>query len=200
MIKKIVIFLFVFVASLNMYAQQNDSVTVGTCKKAASWTISSCYQAEAGFVGSYWKNTFNIARDKNGYYFVFNMYSPTGYYTLRVDETPFVYFKGKNGEIIQLRRDEEPYYTFRLDGYYSSGVYMPPRYVTRFIYDIDDIDDFISHTYVKYRISLGEGYNDVILEGSYSKKFNKRLHDCKEEVDKKYTTKEKVLNNPLEGF
>lgn len=198
--KKILSLLALLICTLTASAQQNDSVPATSHKKAASWTISSCYQAQPGFVGSYWKNTFNIAKDKDGYYFVFNMYSNNGYYTVGVEQTPFVYFKDKQGKIVQLRRDEEPYYTFTLAGYWSGGVYMPKRYVTRFIYDIEDIDEFMSHTYVKYRISLGEGYSDVELEGSYWKKFNKRLRVCKEEVDQKYAAKERTLTNPLAGF
>lgn len=198
--KKILSLMALLMYILTAGAQQTDSVTTTTNKKAASWTISSCYQAEPGFVGSYWKNTFNIAKDENGYYFVFNMYSPSGYYTVDVNETPFVYFKDKEGKVIQLRRDEEPYYTFTVAGYWSGRTYMPMRYVTRFIYDIDDINDFMSHTFVKYRISLGGGYSDVELDGNYWKKFNKRLKECKEQVDQKYADKEHNLNNPLEGF
>ncbi len=165
---------------------QKDSVKV---KKYASWTISDCYQAQPGFVGSYWANSFNIAKDKDGYYFVFNMYSDNGYYTLNVNETPYVYFKDKDGKIIQLRRDEEPYYTFTTPGYWSGNIYMKMRYVTRFIYDIDDINEFMSHTFVKYRISLGEGFSDIDMSDGYYKQFNKRIKACVDQVDALYQNK-----------
>ena len=128
------------------------------------------------------------------------MYADDGYYTKKVDITPFVYFKDINGKIIQLRRDDEPYYTYNIDGYWEGDTYMPERYVTRFIYDIDDINDFMSHTFVKYRISLGEGYSDVDMSSGYYKKFNKRLRACVDQVTSEYKEKGDILKNPLKGF
>ena len=68
-------FLMVCVAS---FAQDEPNDTINKPSKFASWTISSAFQAEAGFVGSYWKPTFNIALDKEGYYCVVNLYNQSG--------------------------------------------------------------------------------------------------------------------------
>ena len=95
---------------------------------------------------------------------------------------------------------DEPVHKFYLKGYYSMNVWMPGRYVTRFIYYIPDIGKFLSNYYVKYRVWLGEGFKDVELSKSYAKKYNNRLKNAADEVTSKYETKKQSLNNPLEGF
>ena len=95
---------------------------------------------------------------------------------------------------------DEPVHKFYLKGYYAARVWMPGRYVTRFIYYIPDIDEFLSKYYVKYRVWLGEGFKDVEMSKSYSKKFNNRLKDATNSVTSEYETKKHSLNNPLEGF
>ena len=72
---KKIIFLFVILSSVLSINAQEDLIQP---KKFASWTISNAFQAEAGFAGSYWKPTFNIAKDHEGYYCVVNLYNPDG--------------------------------------------------------------------------------------------------------------------------
>ena len=195
---KKLIFLFVILSSVLSINAQEDLIQP---KKFASWTISNAFQAEAGFAGSYWKPTFNIAKDHEGYYCVVNLYNPDGYYSIDNENLPHLYLKTKEGNVIDLEMDgDEPVHKFYLKGYYVSSVWMPGRYVTRFIYYISNVEEFFSNYYVKYRIWLGENFKDVELSKGYADKFNKRLNDAKIYTDKKYKSKTNSLNNPLEGF
>lgn len=198
--KKNFLLLALMLISVCAFGQEkNDSITKP--KKFASWTISNAFQAESGFAGSYWKPTFNIAIDKDGYYCVVNLYNENGYYSVDSDLLPHLYLKTANDYIVDLELDgEEPIHKFYLAGYYVGRVWFPGRYVTRFIYYIPDIYDFLANDYVKYRVWLGEGFKDVEMSKGYSKKFNRRLREAKEQVTEKYKTKQHTLNNPLEGF
>lgn len=199
--KKIASILIILLACITCFAQEEANDTIQKPSKFASWTISDAFQAEAGFVGSYWKPTFNIALDKEGYYCVVNLYNQSGYYSVDNQTLPHLYLKTDKGEVVDLEMDgDEPVHKFYLKGYYSMNVWMPGRYVTRFIYYIPDIDKFLSNYYVKYRVWLGEGFKDVELSKSYAKKYNNRLRNAAEEVTSKYETKQQSLNNPLEGF
>lgn len=198
--RKIVLVISMVMISLVSFAQEEND-TVAKPRKFASWTISEAFQAEAGFTGSYWKPTFNIALDKEGYYCVVNLYNGNSYYSVDSETLPHLYLKTDKDEIVDLEMDgDEPIHKFYLKGYYSIGVYMPGRYVTRFIYYIPDIDKFLANHYVKYRIWLGEGFKDVEMSKSYAKKFNQRLKNACAKVKEKYQTKQNSLNNPLEGF
>lgn len=199
--KKITSILLFVMASIVCFAQEEANDSIQKPSKFASWTISEAFQAEAGFAGSYWKPTFNIALDKEGYYCVVNLYNQSGYYSIESETLPHLYLKTQDGNIVDLEMDgDEPVHKFYLKGYYVASVWMPGRYVTRLIYYIPDIDQFLSNYYVKYRVWLGEGFKDVELSNSYAKKFNKRLKDAKVQVSSKYETKQQSLNNPLEGF
>lgn len=193
-----IIFIFGVIFMINAQENQKDQIKP---KKFASWTISNAFQAEAGFVGSYWKPTFNIALDSDGYYCVVNLYGSSGYYSIDDQTLPHLYLKTDKGEVVDLEMDgDEPVHKFYIEGYYSYNVWMPGRYVTRFIYYIPDIDKFLSNYYVKYRVWLGEGFKDVELSNSYAKKYNNRLRNAAEEVTSKYETKQQSLDNPLAGF
>ena len=183
------------------FAQEEKEDSKDQPQKFASWTISSAFQAEAGFAGSYWKPTFNIALDKEGYYCVVNLYRSGSYYNIDTETLPHLYLKTDKGEIVDLEMDgDEPIHKIYLKGYYSANIWMPGRYVTRLIYYIPDIERFLSNYYVKYRVWFGEGFKDVELSKNYAKKFNKRLSDAYNEVSKRYDRKQKSLDNPLEGF
>ena len=201
--KKTILIIALAMVRMASFAQENND-SVAKPNKFASWTISTAFQAEAGFAGSYWKPTFNIALDKEGYYCVVNLYNPNGYYRYYTNDTetlPHLYLKNDKGEIVDLEMDgDEPVHKFYLKGYYSGKTMAVGRYVTRLIYFIPDIDSFIANNFVKYRVWLGEGFKDVELSNSYAKKFNQRLKNAYNEVSKKYQTKQKVLDNPLEGF
>ena len=187
--------------SLVSYGQEELNDSISQPSKFASWTISEAFQAEAGFAGSYWKPTFNIALDKEGYYCVVNLYNQSGYYSVDSETLPHLYLKNDKGEITDLEMDgDEPIHRFYLKGYYSMHIWMPGRYVTRFIYYIPDIIEFLENNFVKYRVWLGEGFKDVEMSKSYAKKFNQRLKNAYSEVSNKYKTKQKSLENPLEGF
>ena len=198
--KKALLFISIVMISVVAIAQEkNDSVTQP--KKFASWTISDAFQAESGFAGSYWKPTFNIAKDKEGYYCVVNLYNSSGYYSVDSETLPHLYLKTDKNEIVDLEMDgDEPVHKFYLKGYYVLKTWMPGRYVTRFIYYIPDIEEFMANYYIKYRVWLGEGFKDVELSKSYGKKFNKRLKDAYEQATAKFKTKQQSLDNPLEGF
>ena len=188
------LFIFFMLFSVICFAQDSP-------KKHASWSISSAFQAEGGFVGSYWKPTFNIALDKEGYYCVVNLYDDDAYYSINEEELPHLYLKTDSGKVVDLALDsDEPIHKIYLKGYYIGRVWMPERYVTRFIYYIPDINTFLSENYIKYRIWLGEYYKDVEFKNGYDKKFNKRLYGAFDEVTLKYKKKEQSLNNPLENF
>ena len=151
--KKVLSLIILMMSCAVAFAQEeepNDSIQKPS--KFASWTISDAFQAEAGFVGSYWKPTFNIALDKEGYYCVVNLYNQSGYYSVDNQTLPHLYLKTDKGEVVDLEMDgDEPIHKFYLKGYYSLNVWMPGRYVTRFIYYIPDIDKFLSNYYVKYK-------------------------------------------------
>ena len=199
--KKIASILFLLMATVVCFAQEEANDSINKPSKFASWTISDAFQAEAGFAGSYWKPTFNIALDKEGYYCVVNLYNQSGYYSIDRETLPHLYLKTEDGRIVDLEMDgDEPVHKFYLTGYYAARVWMPGRYVTRFIYFIPDIDEFLSNYYVKYRVWLGEGFKDVEMSKSYSKKFNNRLKDAANQATSEYETKKHSLNNPLEGF
>ena len=201
LMKKITFLLTFLMVCVASFAQDEPNDTINKPSKFASWTISSAFQAEAGFVGSYWKPTFNIALDKEGYYCVVNLYNQSGYYSIENETLPHLYLKTDKGEVVDLEMDgDEPVHKFYLKGYYSMNVWMPGRYVTRLIYYIPDIDKFLANYYVKYRVWLGEGFKDVELSKSYAKKYNNRLKNAANEVTNKYETKKQSLNNPLEGF
>ena len=159
--KKALLFISIVMISVVAIAQEkNDSVTQP--KKFASWTISDAFQAESGFAGSYWKPTFNIAKDKEGYYCVVNLYNSSGYYSVDSETLPHLYLKTDKNEIVDLEMDgDEPVHKFYLKGYYVLKTWMPGRYVTRFIYYIPDIEEFMANYYIKYRVWLGEGFKDV---------------------------------------
>ena len=199
--RKLFFMISMVMISIVAMAQEEGNDSIAKPSKFASWTISDAFQAEAGFTGSYWKPTFNIALDKEGYYCVVNLYNGSGYYSIDGETLPHLYLKNNNGEIIDLEMDgDEPVHKFYLKGYYAGRIWMPGRYVTRFIYYIPDIDKFLAEYYVKYRVWLGEGFKDVELSKSYSKKFNQRLKNAYNEVTNRYKTKQNSLNNPLEGF
>ena len=80
--KKIFSILLFLMVSIVCFAQEEANDTINKPSKFASWTISDAFQAEAGFAGSYWKPTFNIALDKEGYYCVVNLYNRSGYYSV----------------------------------------------------------------------------------------------------------------------
>lgn len=196
---KKLLFLFVFFISYIAVYAQEENPSAKQPQKFAGWTISDCFQAESGFVGSYWKPTFNIAKDKEGYYCVVNLYHSSSYYS--TETLPHLYLKTDKGEIVDLEMDgDEPVHKIYLKGYYVGRTYMPGRYVTRFIYYIPDVSSFLNNYYVKYRVWLGEGFKDVELSSSYAKKFNTRLSNAYQEATKKYESKQKSLDNPLEGF
>ena len=89
---KRIIFLFVFgIMSLISFGQETGSDEVNPTK-FASWTISECFHAEAGFAGSYWKPTFNIAVDNDGYYLVVNLYNRDGYYSMDSEALPHLFY------------------------------------------------------------------------------------------------------------
>lgn len=183
---------------LNVSAQEESS---DKPIKFASWTISDPFQAEAGFAGSYWKPTFNIAIDKEGCYCVVNLYNSRGYYKIDSETPPHLYLKNSKGDVIDLEMDgDEPIHNLYLKGYHVANVWMPGRYVTRLIYYIPDINNFLSNYFVKYRVWFGEGFKDVELSKSYSKKFNQRIKDAYEQSFIKYNKKQQSLNNPLAGF
>lgn len=148
--------------------EANDSIQKPS--KFASWTISDAFQAEAGFVGSYWKPTFNIALDKRRYYCVVNLYNQSGYYSSWQSNIAASVSENRQGRGCWFRNGWWWTHTQVLSqkGYYSMNVWMPGRYVTRFIYYILDIDRFLSNYYVKYRVWLGEGFKDVELSKSYA--------------------------------
>ena len=199
--KKLFLLINFLIVSVALFAQDDSEQEPSTVHKFASWTISDAFQAEAGFSGSYWKPTFNIALDKEGYYCVVNLYNSTGYYNISQETLPHLYLKTDKGEIVDLEMDgDEPIHKFSLKGYYVARTWMPRRYVSRLIYFIPDIDKFLTNYYVKYRVWLGEGFKDVELSKSYAKKFNKRLKDAATEVTAKYRTKTQSLNDPLQGF
>ena len=188
--KKIASILFLLMATVVCFAQEEANDSINKPSKFASWTISDAFQAEAGFAGSYWKPTFNIALDKEGYYCVVNLYNQSGYYSIDRETLPHLYLKTEDGRIVDLEMDgDEPVHKFYLKGYYAARVWMPGRYVTRFIYFIPDIDEFLSNYYVKYRVWLGEGFKDVEMSKSYSKKFNNRLKDAANQATSEYETK-----------
>ena len=199
--KKVLSLIVLMMSCAVSFAQEEQNDSIQKPSKFASWTISDAFQAEAGFAGSYWKPTFNIALDKEGFYCVVNLYNQIGYYSVDKETLPHLYLKTENGEVVDLEMDgDEPVHKFYLKGYYAARVWMPGRYVTRFIYYIPDIDEFLSKYYVKYRVWLGEGFKDVEMSKSYSKKFNNRLKDATNSVKSEYETKKHSLNNPLEGF
>lgn len=199
--KRIFLIFVLVITSVISFAQETTNDSVQTPNKFASWTISNAFRAEAGFAGSYWKPTFNIAIDKEGYYCVVNLYNSSGYYSVDNQTLPHLYLKTYKGEVIDLEMDsDEPLHKIYLKGYYVAGTWMPGRYVTRLIYYIPDIDKFLSNYYVKYRVWLGEGFKDVEMSNSYAKKFNTRLKNAAEEVLSKYEIKKQSLNNPLENF
>ena len=80
--KKLFLLINFLIVSVALFAQDDSEQEPSTVHKFASWTISDAFQAEAGFSGSYWKPTFNIALDKEGYYCVVNLYNSTGYYNI----------------------------------------------------------------------------------------------------------------------
>ena len=63
--KKLFSLLLFLVASMVCFAQNEDKKETKDPVKFASWTISDAFQAEAGFGGSYWKPSFNIAVEVN---------------------------------------------------------------------------------------------------------------------------------------
>lgn len=195
------LFIFAFLITSIFSFAQEPTDTIQKPIKFASWSISECFQAEAGFAGSYWKPTFNIALDKEGYYCVVNLYNQSCYYSIDTETLPHLYLKTDKNEIIDLEMDgDEPVHKFYLKGYYAYRTWMPGRYVTRLIYFIPDINKFLSNYYIKYRVWLGEGFKDVELSSGFAKKFNKRLKSAYEEATSIYNTKQHSLNNPLEGF
>ena len=148
--KKITSILLFVMASIVCFAQEEANDSIQKPSKFASWTISEAFQAEAGFAGSYWKPTFNIALDKEGYYCVVNLYNQSGYYSIESETLPHLYLKTQDGNIVDLEMDgDEPVHKFYLKGYYVARVWMPGRYVTRLIYYITDIDQFLSNYYIK---------------------------------------------------
>lgn len=199
--KKIASILIVLMACFSCFAQKVVNDTIQKPRKFASWTISDAFQAEAGYAGRYWKPSFNIALDKDGYYCVVNLCSQRGYYSLDNQTLPHLFLKTDKGEVVDLEMDgDEPIHKFYLEGHYLLNSWIPRNYVTRFIYHIPDINKFLSNYYVKYRVWIGESFKDVELSKSYAKKFNNRLKNATDEVTSKYETKKQILSNPLEGF
>lgn len=219
--KKLFSLLFVLMVSVVCFAQEtagDAAQRVADEKgikpvKFAGWSISDAFRAEAGYKGSHWKPTFNIAVDKSGYYCIVNLYNQLDYLTIDLKTLPHLYFKTDKEEIVDLEMDaEEPFHKFYLEGYYINSplgpghpkIWLPGRYVTRLIFCIPDIDQFLSNRYVKYRIWLGETLNegpkDVEFTSSYAKKFHKRLKEAADQAKERYGTKSESLDNPLEGF
>ncbi len=199
--RKITSILLLLMASIVCFAQEEANDTIKKPSKLAGMTVSAPFQAEAGHTGGYWKPSFMIAIDKEGYYCVVNLYNQNGYYSINSETLPHLYLKTEDGSVVDLDIDgDEPIHNFYLKGYYSYNVWMPGRYTTSLIYHIPDIDKFLSNYYVKYRVWLGEGFKDVEFNKSYAKKFNNRLKEAARQAKSEYETKNQSLNNPLEGF
>ena len=107
--KKVLSLIVLMMSCAVSFAQEEQNDSIQKPSKFASWTISDAFQAEAGFAGSYWKPTFNIALDKEGYYCVVNLYNQSGYYSVDKETLPHLYLKTENGEVVDLEMDgDEP--------------------------------------------------------------------------------------------
>lgn len=193
--RRLLIFFVLIFATINLYAQ--DSLK----NDREPWCVSEAKQAAPGFVGNYWANRVGIMRHDSQYYLVFFLYSPKGYFTKDVDNSLDVYLKDIEDKIVKLTREKSDYFTQKYEGYWSLNTWMPMRYATMFAYKIPNLKEFLSHTYVKYRIILGEEYIETDLkEKSFYKKFNKRLKEAANEADQKWLAKTSFINNPTQGF
>lgn len=160
---------------------------------------SEAFLAEPGFAGSYWHITFYLEKIDNSYYIVFTKPDPNYYYTKGIEATPFCFFKTDKGETVKLERTQ--FGTQLSSGYFSGNNWMPNRHLTWYEFKIPNIDDFLSKTWVKYRISLGGGYIESdMTKGKYYKKFNERLKQAYQEIKAKEASSNNNISNPLEGF
>ena len=156
--EKIISLLFVLMVSAVCFPQEGAEDTAQVLAdeqgikpvKFASWSLSKAFLAEAGRKGSYWKPTFNIAIDKNGYYCVVNLYTENDYMAIDTEKPLHLYFKTNQGGIVDLTSDaDEPFHKFYLKGHYSytglpynPKIWFPGQYVTRLIFHIPDIHQF----------------------------------------------------------
>lgn len=166
--KKILSLLFVLTISVVCFSQESAEDTAQRLAeengikpvKFVGWSLSDAFRAEAGYKGSHWKPTFNIAVDKGGYYCVVNLYTENDYMDIDLETPPHLYLKTDKGEIVDLEIDgDEPFHKFYLKGHYyytympnNPKIWLPGQYVTRLIFCIPDIHQFLSNHYVKYRI------------------------------------------------
>lgn len=151
-------------------------------------------------------NTYFMTRGKDGYHLFIQKYSvdlpdratPNGDNTLRmIDE---------NGKEIVLKSNSSnprnlKKYPPSSDG--SSISMRAPKggtqyYLSYYQFDLEDIDEFLSHNYVGYSIYGGQIVVDLRKNGSqFYKKFNKSLKSTKKVVDRYYSS---AINHKGDGM
>ena len=130
--------------------------------------------------------SFYLFKHNSKYYFVVNLRSKEGYYDIDVEEMPYAYFKDDKGETVRLKFNEEnPIFNIYID--VNKDKYTEPfviRYETNLVYAIDDIDEFLSHNYVKYSFCNGFVGLDMASDAPRRiKKFNKNLQIARKAVE-----------------
>ena len=137
--------------------------------------------------------SFYMFKHKEKYYFAVNLRSKDGFYDINADEMPYAYFGDENGETIRLSLDDKnPIFNIFIDR--NARMREDPfiiRYETNLVYAIGDIDEFLSHNYVKYSFCNGFVGLDMASDAPRRiKKFNKNLQIARKAVettDKNYT-------------
>lgn len=165
---------------------------------------SGQYAAQKGNYSG--QHTFMI--DKGGlpeygitYGITFVMRSKTGYYDMDPVKTPYAYFIDINGDTLKLHCCAgKPVNYVPFDGYLivdRSGMadsWTTHFKCTYFSYEIPDIDEFLSHTWVRYIIGGGAADEDMQADGSkFYRKFNKRLRNAARAADRQFMAEARGL-------
>lgn len=151
------------------------------------------YSAEPVKRDNKYCDTFFLLKRRDGAYrFYYRMYNLNGFYEFQnVSDSTFV-LEDINGEIVTLYKNSQ--YPERRFGYPPEsinyavpGITRPHQYyVTEFQFDIIDIDEFLSHTYIRYCVYGIKKVDLTNPKKNFFKKFNKYLKLARKGVDREY--------------
>ena len=187
--RKISVFLLLFSFTL-CYSQQEP---ISGCSpqgcKLMYWNWAQSNMGKAQPEKGYFCNYVSIGRMEDDYYILFTVYSksklqienPIDQQLILQDSKGQYYsLKPFSAEPVHYEGSEHPVLIGR-NGFRNIRYYM-----TTFVYEIPAVDDFLSHTYVKYEFFRGLSKVDFASDDKFCKKFNKRLKSAKKAAERQW--------------
>lgn len=134
--------------------------------------------------------SFSLALDNEGcFYFVISLYTKDDYYPFETISNRSIDFTDIDGNNITLQCDsinpiwKFPFYKFSTFYAFAGHAGSPRMYHELQIYfKIPDINDFLSHTYMKFNACSGVCSSDMTDSPKKYRKFNKHLRNAQKTI------------------